>query len=33
MQYTLVSADDHLDLNYTPADLWQQRSRQSVLPG
>ena len=25
MQYTLVSADDHLDLNYTPADLWQQR--------
>src|SRR5262250_196769 len=25
MQYTFVSADDHLDLNYTPADLWQQR--------
>jgi len=25
MQYTLVSVDDHLDLNYTPADLWQQR--------
>jgi predicted TIM-barrel fold metal-dependent hydrolase len=25
MQYTCVSADDHLDLNYTPADLWQKR--------
>lgn len=25
MQYTFVSADDHLDLNYTPADLWQTR--------
>ncbi len=25
MHYSLVSADDHLDLNYTPADLWQTR--------
>ena len=28
MDYTLISADDHLDLQYLPSDLWTARLPQ-----
>ena len=34
MQYQCVSGDDHMDLTYIPARLWQERvPRQVQGPG
>ena len=30
MDYRMISADDHLDLQYLPADLWTARLPQSL---